>query len=111
MILSRGIATICIFRIFELHDIVDLELGVVSAMINEAYLFSFVNYFVFLGLFPPKLCVLFDEGILSTPVQKDDAPPVPWLYRVTIYENPIPLKLICVLSYHRLLLTKLLFET
>ena len=30
----------------------------------------FVNYFVFSALFPPKLRILFEEGILGTPVQK-----------------------------------------
>ena len=35
----------------------------------------------------------------------------PWSYQITIDENPIPLKRICVLSYLCLLLTKELFET
>ena len=35
----------------------------------------------------------------------------PWSYRITIDENPIPLRQICVLSYLCLLLTKVLFET
>ena len=35
----------------------------------------------------------------------------PWPYRITMDENPIPLKRICVLSYLCLLLTKELFET
>ena len=35
----------------------------------------------------------------------------PWSYRITIDENPIPLKRICVLSYLCLLLTKVLLET
>ena len=35
----------------------------------------------------------------------------PWSYRINIDENPIPLKLICVLSYIYLLLTKVLFDT
>ena len=36
----------------------------------------FVNYSVFTALFPLKLRVLFKEGILDTPVQKDDVPPM-----------------------------------
>ena len=35
----------------------------------------------------------------------------PYSYRITIYENPIPLQRICVFSYLCLLLTKVLFET
>ena len=34
----------------------------------------FVNYSVFSALFPLKLRVLFEEGILGTPVQKDAVP-------------------------------------
>ena len=36
----------------------------------------FVNYSVFSALFPLKLRVLFEEGILGTPVQKDAVPPI-----------------------------------
>ena len=36
----------------------------------------FVNYSVFSALFPLKLHVLFEEGILGTPVQKDAVPPI-----------------------------------
>ena len=35
----------------------------------------FVNYSVFSALFPLKLRVLFEEGILGTPVQKGAVPP------------------------------------
>ena len=38
--------------------------------------FIFVNYSLFSALFPLKLCVLFEEGILATPVQKDAVPPI-----------------------------------
>ena len=34
-----------------------------------------------------------------------------WSYQITIDENPIPLRRICVLSYLCLLLTKVMFET
>ena len=36
----------------------------------------FVNYSVFSALFSLKLRILFDEGILVTPVQKDAVPPI-----------------------------------
>ena len=36
----------------------------------------FVNYSVFSALFPLKLYVLFEEGILGTSVQKDVGPPI-----------------------------------
>ena len=36
----------------------------------------FVNYSVFSALFPLKLHILFEEGILGTPVQKDAVPPI-----------------------------------
>ena len=36
--LSIGIATILIFHLFQLPDFVDLELGVLSVMVNDAYL-------------------------------------------------------------------------
>ena len=36
--LSRGIASICIFHLFQLPDIVDLELGALSVMVNDIYL-------------------------------------------------------------------------
>ena len=64
-----------------------------------------MNYSVFSALFPLKLCVLFEEGILATPVQKDAVPPI------FISNNPIPLQGICVLDYLCLLRTKVLFET
>ena len=37
LILSCGIATIRISHLFQLPDIVDLELSVLSVMVNEAY--------------------------------------------------------------------------
>ena len=36
----------------------------------------FVNYSVFSALFPLKRRVLFEKGILGTPVQKDAVPPI-----------------------------------
>ena len=36
--LSIGIATILIFHLFQLPDFVDLELGVLSVMVNNVYL-------------------------------------------------------------------------
>ena len=48
------------FHLFQLPDIVDLELDM-----------YYVNFFVFSALFPLKCRVLFEEGILGTPVQKD----------------------------------------
>ena len=38
LILSRGIAAMRIFRLFQLPEIVDLELGVLSVMVNGTYL-------------------------------------------------------------------------
>ena len=37
--ISIGIPTILIFHLFQLPDFVDLELGVLSAMVNGAYLY------------------------------------------------------------------------
>ena len=37
---------------------------------------KFVNYSVFSALFPLKLRVIYEEGILGTPVQKDVVPPI-----------------------------------
>ena len=68
-----------------------------------------MNYSVFSSLFSLKLRILFEEGTLGKPVQKDAVPP--WSYRIAIDENTIPQKRICVLSYLCLLLTKVLFET
>ena len=36
----------------------------------------FVDYSVFSALFSLKLCILFEEGILGTPVQKNTVPPI-----------------------------------
>ena len=66
-----------IFPLFQLPDIVDLELGVLSVIVNGAY------YPVFSALFPLKLLVLFDEGILGTLVQQDAVPPIDINYRIT----------------------------
>ena len=38
LILSRSRAAIRIFHLFQLPDIVDLELGVLSVMVNDTYL-------------------------------------------------------------------------
>ena len=38
LILSRGLAAIRIFHLFQLPDIVDLELGVLPVMVNGTYL-------------------------------------------------------------------------
>ena len=53
-----------------------LELGLLSVMVND----TFVVYSVFTGLFTLKLCILFEEQILFTPVQKYDVPPMVILY-------------------------------
>ena len=68
-----------------------------------------MNYSIFSALFPLKLRVLFEEGILGTTVQKVAVPSI----FISKYRrrNPIPLQRICVLSYLSLLLTKVLFET
>ena len=36
--ITRYVATVRIFHLFQLPDIVDLELGVLSLMVNDAYL-------------------------------------------------------------------------
>ena len=106
MILSRGIATIRIFHLFQLPDIVDLELGVLSVMVNDAYLWI-IPY--------SQHCFLWNFVFYSRKVylahQYKKMLYHPWSYRITIDENPIPIKRICVLSYLCLLLTKVLFET
>ena len=72
----------------------------------------YVNYSVFSALFPLKLRILVEEGILCKLVQKDAVPPIFISnYQFTIDKNPIPQQRIRVLSYPCLLLTKVLFET
>ena len=47
-----------------------------GCIVRNGELDIFVNYSVFSALFPLKLRVLFEEGILTTPVQKDAVPPL-----------------------------------
>ena len=102
--ISRGIASIRSFHLFYFPDIFDLELGVVSVMVNDTYLWM-IPYSQHCFLLKHR--VLFAEIILCTPVQK--MLHHPWSYRIIRDENPISLKWICVSSY--LCLTKALFET
>ena len=98
-------AAIRIFHPFQLPDIVDLELGVLSVMANCTYLWiipycqhCFLWNFVFY-LRKAYLTHQYKKMLYR-----------PWSYRNTINESPIPLKRICVLSYLCLLLTKVKFE-
>ena len=80
-----------------------------GCIVHNGELSIFVNNSVFSALLSLKLCVLFEEGILGTPVQKDAVPPMV----ISNYHRwkPNSTKLICVLSNLCLLLTKVLFET
>ena len=73
LILSSDVTTVRIFHLFQLPDFVNLELGVLSVMVNDAYLWI-IPYSQ--HSFPLKLCVLFEEGILVIPVKKDNVPPI-----------------------------------
>ena len=59
------------FHLFQFPDIIDLKMCVLSVMVNDTY---FVNYSVLSALFPLKLRILFEKGILGTSVQKDAVP-------------------------------------
>ena len=59
------------FNLFQLPDIVDFGTGCIVR--NGEWDIS-VNYSVSSSLFPMKLRVLFEEGKLGTPVQKDAVP-------------------------------------
>ena len=94
------------FHLFQLPDIVDLEMGILPVMVNDTYLWMipysqhcFLRNFVFYSR----------KAYLAQQYKKMWYHP--WSYRITIDENPIPLKRIHVLSYLCLLLTKVLFET
>ena len=95
-----------IFHLFQLPDFVDLELGVLSVMVNDAYLWI-IPY--------SQHCFLWNFVFYSRKAylahQYKKILYHPYSYRITIDENPIPLQRICVLSYLCLLLTKVLFET
>ena len=47
-----------------------------GCIVRNGELHIFVNYSVFSALFSLKLRILFEEGILGTPVQKDAVPPM-----------------------------------
>ena len=106
MVFSNGIATIRIFHLFQLPDFVNLELGVLSVMVNVAYLWiipysthCFLWNFVFY-LRKTHLANQYKKMLCH-----------PYSYQITIDENQIPLQRICVFSYLCLLPTKVLFET
>ena len=93
-----------IFHLFQLPYFVDLELGVLSVMVNDVYLWiipysqhCFFLNFVFYSR----------KAYLAHQYKKMLCHP--YSYRITIDENPIPLQQMCVLSYLCLLLTKVLF--
>ena len=86
-------------------DFVDLELGILSVMANDAFLWI-IPY--------SQHCFLWNFVFYSRKAylahQCKKMLYHPYLYRSTIDENPIPLQRICVLIYLCLLLTKVLFE-
>ena len=94
------------FYPFQLPDFVDLELGVLSVMVNSTYLWI-IPY--------SQHCFLWNFVFYSRKVylahQYKKMLYHPWSYRIAIDEIPIPLKRICVLSYLYLLIAKVLFET
>ena len=89
--MACSIATIHIFHLFQLPDIVDLELGVLSVMVNDAYLWiiSYSQHCFFWNF------VFYSRKAYSAHQYKNMLYN-PWSYRITIDENPIPLKWICV---------------
>ena len=106
LILLSIIATIRILDLFQLPDFVDLELGVLSVMANDAYLWIIPysqHCFLWNSVFYLRKAYLVHQfkKMLHHP----------YSYQSTIDKNPIPLQRICVLSYLCLLLTKVLFET
>ena len=64
------------FHLFQLPAIVDMELGVLSVMVNDICELS-----IFSALFSLKLRILFEKGILVIPVQ--NVLYHPWSYRIT----------------------------
>ena len=94
------------FHLFQLPDIVDLEMGVLPVMANDTYLWIIpysLHCFLWNFVFYSRKAYLAHQykKMLYHPLS----------YRITIDENPIPLRRIRVLSYLCLLLTKVLFET
>ena len=69
----------------------------------------FVNYSVIAAPFPPTPRVLLRKAYMAHQYKKMLYHP--WFYRITMDENPIPLKCINVLSNLCLRLTKVQFET
>ena len=104
--IKRYIATIRIFHLFQLPVFVDLELSVLSVMVNYAYLWI-IPYFQ--HCFLQNFVFYSRKAYLAHQYKNMMYNPYP--YRINIDENPIPLQRICVLSYLCLLLTKVLFET
>ena len=95
-----------IFHLFQLPDFVDLELGVLSVMVNDAYLWIIpYSQHCFLWNF------LFYSRKVNLAHQYKKMMYHPYSYRITIDENQFPLQRICVLSYLGWLLSKVLFET
>ena len=92
------------FHIFQLPDVVDLELDALRVMVNKAYLWI-IRYSqdCFLWNF-----VFYSKEVLYFAHKYKKMLHHPWSYKITIDENP--LQWICVLSYLCLLLTKVLFE-
>ena len=93
------------FHLVQLPNFFDVELGVLSVMVNDACLWiipysqhCFLWNFVFYSR----------KAYLAHQYKKMQYHP--YSYRITIDINPIPLQRICVLSYLCLLLTKVLFE-
>ena len=99
-------AAIRIFHLFQLPDFVDLELGVLSIMVNDAY-FWIIPYSQHCFLW--KFVFYSRKAYLAHQYKKMLYHP--YSYRITIDENPNSLQRICVLSYFSLLLTKVQFET
>ena len=94
LILSLAIATIRIFHLFQLSDIVDLELGVLSVMVNDAYI-GYVNYSVSSALFPLKIRVLLllllskiDEKYVWCLMESVQICKCSYLYQGIISQNP-----------------------
>ena len=94
------------FHLVQLPNFVDVELGVLSVMVNDAYLWIILysqHCFLWNFVFYSR------KAYLAHKYKKMQYHP--YSCRITIDINPIPLQRICVLSYLCLLLTKVLFET
>ena len=91
------------FHLFQLPDIVDLEVGVLSVMVNDNYLWI-IPYSQHCFLWN----LVFYSGKAYLAHQYKKMLYHLWSYRITIDETPIPLKRICVLNYLCLLLSNLL---